>query len=277
MIHMVRHSSFYLRRLSSTIHSLYRLISGHAYNPLDSGQEFLSDRDLVLQYGLLSPMAILRGAQTSFFFRLLHKAPPLILSMLQSSAKHVKQIGCVNDLSSDQLWLASGSVLQRQASVNNYIEACKDAPRVYLAKVRKFVTLPFANFDFYEAEICVRPVSIHHWQCVHCHKSFDCYRKLMLHLYQVHDYKDPVRLRIPPSLLHCPICLRCSIAGSGSSTTWDIDLEYVRPIRCSYRRFFRRKMPPLLTVNSPLSFVSPVPRECVCIMLPFQSFKHSAP
>lgn len=116
---------------------------------------FLTDHDLVMQYGLLSPLAILRGARLSLLCRILHKNDPLLISMLNYSAKHVSSFGWVRNLSLDINWLVLGSVLQRQESVVHYIKAIADSePRILLKKIKRFSAMPFSNFDAYEAS-CV--------------------------------------------------------------------------------------------------------------------------
>ena len=203
----IQSSSF--KRFSSCIMGMYREISGN-YHSNPSGKPVLSDRDMLFEYELMSPMTIIRIARLMLFGRLAVKAPLILTSL-------VRDMSCLDrgwsyEVWNDLKWLALSPDFESCSGFSfcqwfNYV---KEHFKSFKRLVNKFVKSRIANIPVDDApderitNVCaVAPV----FQCSLCSLSFDTFQKSSLHSFKAHGIRNLWRLLIGHHL-HCPICLK---------------------------------------------------------------------
>ncbi len=75
-------SNAYAKLFHSILHA-YRVATKNVYNPA-MVQRIFSDAELIEEFGLIAPMSMIRANRMSLFYRIVRKAPPLLIDLMRS-------------------------------------------------------------------------------------------------------------------------------------------------------------------------------------------------
>ena len=190
------------KRFHSTILNTFRKAVGQQFSVVGDKGDMFSDAKLIQEYNLISPRNLLRCSRVQLFIRICKKKPHNVMQLL--SMLWYYEYGWVGALKSDLKILAlfdpmfEGSVVD----VKNKIAVAKNPAAI----VRKILYSQLANCDIPESKCNpVNSISVCSFACSQCDKTFNTHQKLSLHLWKVHNVKNPIRLHI--NTVFCPVCM----------------------------------------------------------------------
>ncbi len=192
------------RKFHQAVVAAHRKATCSFFNPLDPGQDMLSDADLIQEYSLVSPLSTLRSSRSSLLSRIISKAPPMLLDMVRATSGVPGGWG--KSVQSDLAWLSLaghgfGCTLE-EAPVSIHAD-----PEAFLRRVKAFAHSRFANLDLPSAAPNLSFPSMKAFFCELCGKTLPCKQKFALHKFKHHKIKDCVRCYVPEHVAHCCVCL----------------------------------------------------------------------
>jgi len=163
-----------------------------------------SDADLISEYGLVSPMSIIRYSRISLFARIAGKSPTCLVDLLKTMWDG--DFGWVSALRSDLKWFSySGCLPSPPEDLPAVYDSISPDYRLFVRSVRRYSLSKFANFDVPITIPSLAPPIFFNSYCLDCGKTFASYQRLALHRKIKHGCRDPVDCLV--SSVHCPVCM----------------------------------------------------------------------
>ncbi len=129
----------------SAVAQVYRIATKNVFDPAAVNSMF-SDADLISEYGLVSPMSIIRYSRLSLFARIAGKSPLCLVDLLKTVWGDC--FGWVQALRSDFKWLYySGLLISPAEDISSHFDAIAVDYRSFVRSVRRYSLTKFANFD----------------------------------------------------------------------------------------------------------------------------------
>ena len=197
----------HLRKFHSTILYMYRKATNNCFQVSDPNGDMFSDADIVKEFSLVSPSAMLRQARLQLLTRILDKSPTAIVSLIHASYDNTS--GWLHAIKSDLTIVSPRFADFTPGDVKSSIESIiKYGPRRYTKAFKKHLSSPFANLEMpeYAHNIkCTPAPNINTYPCQQCDSILTTYQKLCLRQFKRHGTKNPIRLLFEGQ--HCPICM----------------------------------------------------------------------
>ena len=163
-----------------------------------------SDADLISEYGLVSPMSIIRYSRLSLFARIAGKSPTCLVDLIKVVWGDC--FGWIQALRSDFKWLSySGLLVSPAEDISSHFDSIAVDYRSFVRSVRRYSLTKFANFDVPSVVPSVSPPIFFNSYCLDCGITFSSYQRLALHLKIKHNARDPVDFLV--NTVHCPVCM----------------------------------------------------------------------
>ena len=164
----------HLRKLHSTILYMYRKATNNCFKVSDPNGDMFSDEDIVSEFSLITPSAMLRQARLQLLTRILHKSPAAIVNLIHASYNNTS--GWMSAISSDLTIVsprfADFTPGDTKASIESII---KYGPRRYTKAFKKHFSSPFANLEMPEYthnKHVSPPPNISTYPCNQCNSTF---------------------------------------------------------------------------------------------------------
>lgn len=185
--------------------SCHRMATGEYWKSGDT--KILSNDSLLDKYSLPSPGTLIRVSRLTLLSRIYIKKPSCILVLFKKLLSQNNPSGWTGEIISDFRWLLLGKAIDGAETVNDCLSFLEDRPKDFGRIVKKYSHQKFANLDAYQAEPSLHAPVMELCPCITCGKTFPNKQTLSLHMFKVHNQKDPCRLYLPKGTLHCPVCL----------------------------------------------------------------------
>jgi len=163
----------------------------------------LSDEAVIRNYGLVTPMSMVRINRLLLFARLCHKSPPIVVSLLKSIIPH--NFGWIKELRSDLFWLHLSGKLPFDHHDLLAAMSCAGSSNMFANLVRSFGSSAAANVDIPSNFPSLRSPISSPQRCPDCQVVFMSVQKLSVHRNRKHGFVDPINCHISGTV--CTVCM----------------------------------------------------------------------
>ena len=175
-------------KFHSALLRAYRIATNNVFNPANLATP-MSDQEIIDQYSLDSPTALIRRMRIQLFARIHIKRPAVLINLIHLCADYPK--GWCAALKSDLFIISTLDPDLSDICIKDFSFAESEQAKIVCRKIIKCARSPYSNLDVVPCKpkpVVVGP-SIH--KCPRCSYQTNTTQQINLHKFKCYGWKDP--------------------------------------------------------------------------------------